>query len=580
MIRGFVAGVLWGGVVAGAGLGVASVMTPLRGEMPVASAEPAAPADDAKAETAVETAGAGTATEAKAPAEATSPEPAPTETAKAETKTQDPGQADPAAQASTEAKPETTTAEGSAAVEPKPEATVPEAEPEGAETKPEAAQNGAASAAAQEPAETGTSAAAVEPSQTPSPAADPAPAGEVANAEAEETPEGQGRLSPATDSLVPAEPEPEVGAEPALPATEETAEAADATAPVEEAPAPALPEAKQTPSADSAENPPKADPVPAQEPASQPTTEAAAEPAAEPKAESKEVLLTPEPKAETPAPTTIVPDPAPAPAATLVPDGKLDDKVDGVTVGRLPSIGSDQPAEAASTDAAADQSSAPLARFAATFENPTAKPLFAILLIDPGTPDLDRATLAALDLPVSFAVDPLAPNAAEAMATYRAGGKEVLILATGIPQGAKASDLEQTFAAYESALPEAVGVLDLGSGGFQDDRGLASDAVALIKAQGRGVITYDRGLNAADQVARREDVPAALVFRSLDDDGEDTPLIRRYLDRAAFKAAQEGKVTVVGTARPETIAALMEWAVEGRASSVALAPASAVLAVD
>jgi polysaccharide deacetylase 2 family uncharacterized protein YibQ len=38
-------------------------------------------------------------------------------------------------------------------------------------------------------------------------------------------------------------------------------------------------------------------------------------------------------------------------------------------------------------------------------------------------------------------------------------------------------------------------------------------------------------------------------------------------------------VVVLGTTRAETIAALMEWTVEGRASSVALAPVSAVLSV-
>ena len=38
--------------------------------------------------------------------------------------------------------------------------------------------------------------------------------------------------------------------------------------------------------------------------------------------------------------------------------------------------------------------------------------------------------------------------------------------------------------------------------------------------------------------------------------------------RAAFKAAQEGRVTVVGSTRPETVAAIMEWSIEGRASSV------------
>ena len=63
-----------------------------------------------------------------------------------------------------------------------------------------------------------------------------------------------------------------------------------------------------------------------------------------------------------------------------------------------------------------------------------------------------------------------------------------------------------------------------------------------------------------------------VAFRDLDGDGEAAPVIRRYLDRAAFKAAQEGRVTVVGRTRPETVAALLEWTVEGRAATVALAP--------
>jgi uncharacterized protein len=151
------------------------------------------------------------------------------------------------------------------------------------------------------------------------------------------------------------------------------------------------------------------------------------------------------------------------------------------------------------------------------------------------------------------------------------------MLATGIPEGATPADLEQTFQAHAAALPEAVAVIDLADAGFQNDRQLATQLVPILAAQGRGLLTWDKGLNAADQVARREALPTAMVFRSLDAEGEDAAVIRRYLDRAAFKAAQEGAVTVVGQARPETVAALLEWAVEGRASTVALAPVSAVL---
>lgn len=279
--------------------------------------------------------------------------------------------------------------------------------------------------------------------------------------------------------------------------------------------------------------------------------------------------------------------------STLAPDsGIAQNTVEGVTTGRLPTITPDPAAEAplvnsearpaepsvAGTDLpelAADLP--PLQRFARSFENPGAKPLFAVLLLDQGDPELRRAELAALPLPLSFVVDPMQPGAAEAAEIYRAAGQEVVMLATAIPRGATAADLEQSFAAIAPILPEAVALIDTTDATFQDNRGLSAEVVTHLDAKGLGLVTFDRGLNAADQVARREGVPAATVFRSLDDEGEDSPLIRRYLDRAAFKAAQEGRVVVIGTAREATITALMEWAVEGRSASVALAPISAVM---
>lgn len=276
------------------------------------------------------------------------------------------------------------------------------------------------------------------------------------------------------------------------------------------------------------------------------------------------------------------PEPAPSLIAkdqpsTFAPGAAVTESAKGVTTGRLPRIG-DQAAEASA--AAAPVELPALQQFAQDFDNPSAKPLFAIVLRDTGEADVDRATLAALPFPVSFVIDPLAPNAAAAAAIYRAAGQEVIMLASGIPAGAQASDLEQSFQSLDAALPQAVAVMDLAKDGFQDNRALASLVVPIIKSQGRGLITFNRGLNAADQVARREDVPSATIFRQLDAEGEDLPLIRRYLDRAAFKAAQEGRVVVLGDTKPETIAALMEWTVEGRASSVTLAPVTAVLSVD
>ena len=222
----------------------------------------------------------------------------------------------------------------------------------------------------------------------------------------------------------------------------------------------------------------------------------------------------------------------------------------------------------------------PIAQFAATFENPAAKPPFAIVLVDSGSPDLDRAGLAALPFPVSFALDPLDPATPERAAIYRAAGKEVVMLVTGIAEGAQPSDVEVAFQSMEQGLPEAVAVMDLAAPAFQNNRSLASAVVPILKAGGRGLLTWDEGLNAADQIARREDLEAAVVFRNLDQGGGDKVALRRLLDRAVFKADQEGRVSVVGTADPATVAALLEWTVEGKAATVALAPLTAVLKVD
>lgn len=308
-----------------------------------------------------------------------------------------------------------------------------------------------------------------------------------------------------------------------------------------------------------------------------------ANPPAPPPAES---LLTPAPEINAPAPGQIVMDPpltvekpkvlAPPAPAVIPPAQGLPKSTDGVKTGRLPSIGTapevtEEPVAPSVTD------DTPLTKFARSFTNDTSKPLFVVVLQDNGAADLDRAALAALPFAVTFVIDPLDPTAADAEQIYRAAGQEVVMLASGIPKAATASDLEQSFQANAAVLPQAVAVMDIGAGGFQDDRPLAALVVPLIASQGRGLLTFDKGLNAADQVARRDGLPAATIFRALDVEGEDAPLIRRYLDRAAFKAAQEGRVVVLGSTRPEMISALMEWAVEGRGASVALAPLTAVL---
>lgn len=482
MIRGFVTGVIWGGVVATSGLAVLSQVASLperRAEMP-APANSDAPLQAAPA-----------ADQAPAPAD----------------------------ESSTPAAPETSAPPLSDA----PIAADAPAQPEAiGETVPDAP--------APAPAET---------AQAP----DPAPAAAVAPAEPPATP-----LITAPETAAPAASDPAI----ALPSP------ADDTAPSQpSAQTPAVPGAETAPAA--ADQPPPDAP--------------------------DDLLLPPDTPALDPAPADIAPAEPLVPAqpevaekpALITPNPGLQADVPGVTVNRLPRIGDAPAAAEPAVSPAPDVSATPLVQFARPFDNPAGKPLFALVLIDSGEADLDRAGFATLPFPVSFVVDPLAPGAAEAAAIYRAAGQEVIMLASGLPVGAQPSDVEQTFQAIDRALPQAVAVIDRVADGFQDNRLLASQIVPVIAAQGRGLLTYDRGLNAADQVARRDGVPTAMIFRRLDATGESIPTIRRYLDRAAFRAAQEGQVVVIGTTRRDTLAAIMQWAVEGRASSVALAPVSATL---
>ncbi len=340
------------------------------------------------------------------------------------------------------------------------------------------------------------------------------------------------------------------------------AETAAAQSPVIDAPAPSVPQP-----ADTAPSPSPAPIVIAEAP--EPTVPVEPAPSADPLPR----ILTPDAQDEAVLPGTPVFKPAPgfAPAGRLAPASGLPGRQAGLQPSRL------APDAAAEGNTPTDAADTPLSKYAQAFANAQAKPLFALVLVDTGGPDVDRTALAELPFPVTFAIDPAAPDAALAAEIYRAAGQEVVMLATGIPPQATAADLEQTFQINSDALPQAVAVMDTDVAGFADDRTLSTLVVPVIAGQGRGILTWARGLNAGDQVARRAGVPAATIFRNLDNEGESVPVQRRYLDRAAFKAAQDGRVVVAGHTRPDTVKALLEWTVEGRADQVALAPLSAVL---
>lgn len=264
----------------------------------------------------------------------------------------------------------------------------------------------------------------------------------------------------------------------------------------------------------------------------------------------------------------------------------LTDRGDGVTINRPGNNdAADTPlreqAEGADADGGTRENMLPpVQAFAQPYEGADDKPMMGIVLIDDGTELTSGAqgiaALRSFPYPLSFAVDASRPDAAERMATFRAAGFEVLAM-VDLPQGAQPSDAETAFNVILPRLNEVVAVLEGPSGGLQGGRDLSDQVTAILADAGLGLVTQDKGLNTMPKLARKEGVPADPVFRDFDSKGQSAAVIRRFLDQAAFKAGQEGAVIMLGRLRPDTISALLLWGLQDRASSVALAPISAVL---
>jgi uncharacterized protein len=268
----------------------------------------------------------------------------------------------------------------------------------------------------------------------------------------------------------------------------------------------------------------------------------------------------------------------PAETAGSLEPARLRNSADGVVTNRLPRIGDDAEVkvEAADADPAAD-TRPPVEKFATEFENTEKQPVLAVVLVDNGASQSLRDQVADLPFPVAVALDPLAPDAVDAAAFYRGAGVEIVMLATGIPRGAEASDVEVTFATHAEVLPEAVAVMDTEEGGFQNNRPLATLVAPTVAAQGLGLITWDEGLNAGDQVARREGMSAGLIFRRFDEAGNNDTGMRRTLDRAALKAGQDGATIVAGVVNAQSLQSLVAWTLGAKGQAVAMAPVSSAM---
>lgn len=401
---------------------------------------------------------------------------------------------------------------------------------------------------------------------------------------------------PSGDAAVIAETE---SSQPQTPAVEDTnaaLESPDADA----SPSASLPDAEESspdvsageePSAPSVATAPVAEAESTPQPAESATPAAQAPleedaPATQNVSEADTATKTEQPSA-TPAPTE-------APRAPVAPDAGEEDSP---RIAALPQAGGDDAGEStrpgvgtpvvplterdnSAPDTGSDASGTdpglpPIEAFAAPFVNEEGKPLLSIVLMD--EPDAVGAeALLEFPYPLTFALDPEDPEAAQKMTMYRNAGFEVVLLAN-LPDGSTAVDVETALEVWFNSLPETVALLEGTGSGIQGNRELSDQVTAVVKASGRGLVTQDRGLNTVQKLAARDGVPSDVVFRDFDGAGQTPTVMRRFLDQAAFRAGQLGGVIMLGRVQPDTISALLLWGLQDRASRVALAPLSVTL---
>ncbi len=559
-MRGFLSGVIWGGVAMGVGLGALLLMSPAAPRPDLKSDAPAS------VKTEADSGNSGIAAVSRDPDLVEAPPSA---------LTQD------TAEGLGDTAPDTSTAQTPQVV----------AEPS-RPSAPEPGEAGAGPQVEQAEATTGT-----RPQAPEAPRADPA----LAEAPDPETPQPQIETSPEAPVAA------DTGSAPEPPATrpapgpqgeapqmaQQTATEAPPEAPAAPEPAPASSAAPitraETAEPEEAPEAPQAAPEPPQ------VAEAPSNIAA-PEGTDAPAKLPAPPQAPPRREAAKVEEPAPAPApkeepaqteaenqqVAALPQAGSGDQTLRPTIGQrvVPLTERGKPAAPETTGEATaetppEQSGPPLQRYAEVAENPDGKPLMAIVLIDDDDA-IGIEALAEFPYPLTFAVDPTAPDAAEKMAKHRDAGFEVVAI-FDLPRGATPQDAEVSLSAGFDRLPEALAIMEGTGAGVQGNRRLSDQVAAFAGSTGRGLITLGNGLNTMQKLALREGVPAAAVFRDFDGAGQTPTVMRRFLDQAAFRAGQEGAVVMLGRVRPDTVSSLLIWGLQDRASRVALVPVSAVL---
>ena len=226
------------------------------------------------------------------------------------------------------------------------------------------------------------------------------------------------------------------------------------------------------------------------------------------------------------------------------------------------------------TKGTAGPARARLATQAIPFDDPDGRPLMSIVLLDGPVEEATRAGLDALDLPLTFAVDPARADVSDTARRHREAGHEVAMLGHALVADGTAEEAEIATDAALRAIPQALAVVVETVGSSGDGKQLDA-LLPLLQRAGMGFVVSSSGAETDLDVAA-DDVPTRSVDRTVARDATAAALMQE-LDRAASDAERSGSALVVGPVSPKMLWALRTWSERSRAGRVALAPLSAVL---
>jgi polysaccharide deacetylase 2 family uncharacterized protein YibQ len=119
-------------------------------------------------------------------------------------------------------------------------------------------------------------------------------------------------------------------------------------------------------------------------------------------------------------------------------------------------------------------------------------------------------------------------------------------------------------------------VIERQAGALQQSRDVMLHVPEVLNRTGHGLVVYEKGLNT---LAKEAGTPVATIYRDLDGADQNERTIRRFLDGAAFRAANSPSepIVVLARLRPETMSAILIWALQDRAQKTAVVSVSQLM---